>query len=106
MTRVGFSADDLKLIVEGHAESGPAGEDLVCAGCSVLWLTVEEALCGTKDRAERMRPLFFRDKGVRRVICCPEQDAADECRTILQTAAIGYEALAVSFPKYVSYMEL
>lgn len=106
MTRVSFDEQELELQVEGHAESGPAGADLICAGCSVLWLTLEEALCGTRDRAERLKPRFYRDKGVRRVICCPEREAEDECRTILQTAAIGYEALAVSFPKYVSYMEL
>ncbi len=103
MTRIVFDEEELELRVEGHAGSGAMGEDLICAGCSVLWLTLREALCGTQDRAGRFKPRLFRGNGARRVVCCPGPEEETECRIILQTIAEGYRGLAESFPEYVSF---
>lgn len=105
MTRVFYDEEELELRVEGHAKGGPKGGDLICAGCSVLWLTLEEALSGDADRVKRLWPTFYREEAGRAVICCPQREAESECRTILQTVAAGYRALAESFPDSVSFQE-
>lgn len=103
MIRVSWDPGELELRVEGHAGSAPAGSDLICAGASVLWLTLRETLGENAERAERTGPRFFESSGTRRVVCCPKPEAEEECRTILETMAAGYRALAESFPDYVSF---
>ncbi len=62
-----FKVDELKqkLCVKGHAEAGPFGQDIVCAGVSVLFqshINLLEFLKETKNIEYKLTEAEFRYK--------------------------------------------
>ena len=102
MIRVRFEPKSGRLTVEGHAGSAPAGQDLICAGASVLCYTFSAA-CRAAEKAGRGRVtecLF--SPGLARLACATE-DAATAAA--LQAVARGFALLAQAYPGYLRYAE-
>lgn len=96
-----------RVFVQGHTNSAPYGEDLVCAavsGISIGLVNAIESLFGIQVHAE--------DDGDGKVDCClPEGlDSAkmDQIRLIMQAMVIALEGIAEQYPAYVrmEYIEV
>ena len=60
MTRVCYDRAGLLLRMEGHAQAGPEGQDLVCAALSMLMMTLERRM---QERAEAVLPEYPAESG-------------------------------------------
>ena len=99
MTRVRYDRTALSLSMEGHAEAGEKGNDLVCAALSTLMMTLERRM---EETAERMLPVVARAPGRFAIRCTPEINAEALCRESFDTVAAGLAVLAENKPENVS----
>lgn len=94
MIRVKCDPERCIVTVEGHSGSAPKGEDLVCAACSIVTLTLAElVLTVCDDREVELREGFAKIRGTMR--------AAD----YFDFAMAAYRALASEYPEYVALTE-
>ena len=98
MTRVPYDRAGLCLTMEGHAQAGPAGGDLVCAALSALMMALEQRM---EETAERTLPVVKRAPGFFSIRCAPEKSEA-LCRESFDTVAAGVAVLAENRPENVS----
>lgn len=98
MTRICYDRAELSLTMEGHAEAGRAGGDLVCAALSALMMALERRL---EERAEQTLPVIRRGPGVFAVRCAAQENEA-LCRESFDTVAAGLAVLAENRPENVS----
>ena len=68
MINVTFDAKTFKLKVEGHANHGKKGEDIVCAAISTLFYTLGECLMQSEKMLKS--PPTFKDKDGKGVVFC------------------------------------
>lgn len=100
MTRICYDRAGLCLSMEGHAQAGPEGGDLVCAALSMLMMTLERRM---QERAEAALPVVSRGPGRFMIRCAPEPDAERLCRESFDTVAAGMNVLAENRPECVSF---
>ena len=98
----GAGAEQIKLLIAGHAGAGPAGADPVCAGVSALALTLAANL--TELSADRLigKPGIVLRPGYARLACCPEAGMAAVVRLIFDTVWSGLTALAGLYPDCIT----
>lgn len=87
--------------MEGHAESGPFGHDLVCAAVSALTLTLWENLriLEAEDKLEQVcREL---DGGSACLSCRPKPPFRQEAEDAFRTVTRGLACLAKVYPRSV-----
>ena len=92
-----------QFTVKGHAEYAKSGKDIVCSAVSVTAynaVNALEALAGLKDS-------YTERDGY---MCCsiPEnlpENVREAVRVILETSAIGFKQIGLSYRKYVSVVE-
>ena len=90
MIRVTFETPMFAVTVEGHSGSAPKGEDLVCAACSIVTLTLAElVLTVCHEREVEMREGFAKIRGTKEAV------------QYFDFARPAYKALAAEFPEYV-----
>ena len=100
MTRIEYDADELHMLIRGHAGSAPPGQDLVCAGVSTLSFALVNAAL---DRGELYNThLYINDKdaeiGVR---CYPDEEHEELCREMFRTILHGFAILKAESPDYI-----
>jgi uncharacterized protein YsxB (DUF464 family) len=105
VTAIRFQPDKLKLSMAGHAGAARFGEDLICAGLSALWNTLERALSKDRETARRMRPQFTIGDGCRSAACKPLPEAEQDCALLMRAFADGMKQMAEDFPEFVGYIE-
>lgn len=89
--------------ISGHADYADAGNDIICSAVSVTAYTAAGAL---EDLAG-LRRCYREDEG-HMVIGLPEEMTAQQESTaavILETTAIGYRQIELSYGKYVLVLE-
>lgn len=92
-----------RLTVEGHAQSGEAGHDLVCASASILAYTLAanvKELVRTGQAAEQTVEL---QAGRAEVSCKPHCRLKTVVSIIFDTVCVGFELLAKDYPEYITY---
>ena len=100
MTRICYDRAGLLLRMEGHAQAGPEGQDLVCAALSMLMMALERRM---QERAEAALPVISRGPGSFMLRCAPEPDAERLCRESFDTIAAGLAVLAENRPENVAF---
>ena len=100
MTRVSYDRAGLRLEIEGHAEAGPKGADLVCAAVSMLSLCIERRM---REREEKRMPVICREPGRIMIACRPESGEEARCRESFDTVAAGFALLAENRPENVVF---
>ena len=98
MTRIRYEPEAFRLSMEGHADAGPKGADLVCAALSMLMLTLE-ARC--REREEERLPTLSRAPGRFGIQCRPESGEEARCRESFDTVFAGLSLLAEREPEHV-----
>lgn len=90
MIKITCEPQAYRTTVEGHSGSAPKGEDLVCAACSIVTLTLAEmVLTVCNDREVELREGFAKIRGTK------------EAASYFDFARTAFKALAAEFPEYV-----
>lgn len=102
MTRAVFEEVDgtLTLLVSGHAESAPIGQDLVCAGCTALVYALGQYVADAEDWMLDP-PLIELASGVCAISCRPAEQHREKARAAFDTALAGFRVLENNYPQYV-----
>lgn len=95
----------LCLSIEGHAETAPKGEDLICAAASTLAYTAAYSMEQLskegkfKDNGEFFAQL---EPGDCLLVCTPKPEYLAVARLMLMTVLYGFYVLKEAFPEVVS----
>ena len=102
MTRIRYDREKLRLSMEGHAKSAPAGEDLVCAALSMLMMCLERRL---RDYGEGLWLTVKKGDGSACIEARAEDEVYEQCRESFDTVFAGFMLLAQERPEYVRVQE-
>ena len=92
-----------RLTIDGHANSGEPGHDLVCAGVSVLAYTLA-ANVGNLEANDMIRnPIVQMKNGHAEIGCEAKREAGAFVSRIFEAVCVGFEMLYHDYPQYISY---
>lgn len=106
MIEVRYYPELNRLRMTGHAKSGEAGHDLVCAAASILAYTFAgnvENLCG-EGLAEA--PVIEMAPGDTTVSCAAKRRHIATVRLALESVCVGFELLAQSYPGNIQFQRM
>ena len=92
----------LSVTVKGHAGSAPRGEDLVCAGATMLAYTLAQNV-RDKRRALKGRPKIQLNEGDIIIRCRPKDRYFDRIKATFEDICTGYRLMAHNFPDCIQY---
>lgn len=105
MIDVKFEASGENLIMEmkGHASFAEMGKDPVCAGASILAMTVAQCVSYlSMEKKCKKKPTIQIRSGRVLVVCKPKPEHFGEALHIFYVGETGMHLLAESYPQYVS----
>ena len=103
MIAVTYHRQHGRVTIEGHANSGDPGHDLLCAGVSALAYTLAANVGNLEDRGMVRRPTVVLDHGKAEIEAKPKPSYKATTELIFQSVCVGFEVLAANYPEYVSY---
>ena len=95
----------LCLSIEGHAETAPEGEDLVCAAASTLAYTAAYSMEKMSEEGKFKGGgefIAYLEQGDYLLVCTPKPEPLAVARLMLMTVLYGFYALKEAFPDAVS----
>lgn len=92
-----------RLTVEGHAQSGEAGHDLVCASASILTYTLGAAVQNMAAGGQVTSPITTFESGHAEVWCKSPHRLRAAVTLTFDTVCAGFELLAKKYPGNISY---
>ena len=103
MIKVTYHRDLNRVSITGHAYSGEAGHDLVCASASILTYTLASFVENMKESGQVRYPTVKLEEGDA-IICCnaPKRIKA-QVTLAFDTLCAGFELLARSYPDNITY---
>lgn len=104
MIDVTYDRKRLILKVKGHAHSGEAGHDLVCAAASILVYTLAAnvtELCA--DRRRVRRPVLEIKEGNATISCAPVHGMQAVTTLVFDTVCAGFDVLQQQCPENLTY---
>ena len=103
MIKVTYHRDLNRVDVSGHAYSGEAGHDLVCASASILAYTLASFVANMEYGRQVKNATLKLEEGDA-IICC---DTPNEIKATVtfafDTLCAGFELLARNYPDNISY---
>lgn len=102
-----YNREKHRLTVEGHAGSGEAGHDLVCASASILVYTLAGnvmQLC--EDHSRVRRPRITLEEGNAFISCTPVHGMGAVTTLVFDSICSGFDILAEKYPEFISYKVL
>lgn len=103
MIQVTYHRKYHRLTVEGHAQSGEPGHDLVCAAASTLAYTLAANVANMADHAQVRGPVMDLNPGKAQVSCNPVSRFQSTVTLIFDAVCVGFELLAANYKDYISY---
>ena len=92
----------LCLRVEGHAQAAPKGEDVVCAGASVLAATLADFVTLMNAHGElEKEPYIKMDTGIAVVKVKPKPESRGKLLLSFSVIATGLSAMVRNYPDYI-----
>lgn len=92
-----------RVKITGHANSGEVGHDLVCAGVSALAYTLAANVGNMEDMGQAKNVKVELETGNSFIKCKAVRGCEDMVRRIFEAVCVGFELLATSYPKNISY---
>ena len=93
----------ITLKLTGHAGQAKKGEDIVCAGASILAYTVAQALQFMYEQgAMQKKPHIKLNEGDTVIVAKPKAESYAEALHTFFVAQVGYHLLAHNYPQYVA----
>lgn len=105
MINIKYNLDRREVKINGHAQAGGIGKDVICAGVSALF----DTLCITLKDAELkdiLKPNTLSievESGKAFVKCEPKDEYISAIDTVYMTIFNGFDFLAKTYPKTVSF---
>ena len=99
--------DSIHMSLKGHAGAAPIGEDLICAGATMMAYTVAQAVQFMQDFGKlKKRPKISLNEGNADIVVTPrEKDYAEALHTFY-VAQCGIHLLAHNYPEHVKLEHL
>ncbi len=104
MIDVIYDRKRLTVTVKGHAHSGEAGHDLVCAAASILVYTLSAnvtELCGHRQWVRR--PVLDIREGDTTISCAPVHGMQTVTTLIFDSVCTGFVVLQQQYPGNITY---
>ena len=102
MINITFDPKSLELRVEGHAQHGKKGEDIVCAAISTLFYTLLEALHQSEEMIADAVEYDDKD-GNGYIKCSPRKEYIGNVTRTYWTILVGMELVAENYPNNVTF---
>lgn len=103
MIKVIYHRDLNKVTVEGHAKSGEAGHDLVCASASILVYTLASFAKNTCKAKQSHKLVTKLKEGDAEISCKAKSPYKPAITLVFDSICAGYEILARSYPDNITY---
>ncbi len=102
-TKFEQSGDALILDMKGHASFAEMGKDPVCAGASILAMTVAQCVRNmSEEKKLQKRPTIRIQNGRVLVVCKPKREYYHEALHLFYIGETGMHLLSVSYPDNVT----
>ena len=96
----------IRLTIRGHADSAPAGKDLVCAGVSALAYAAGEAVNQMSEMGKLLEESVQLNPGDAEIMALPVAEYRYEVWNSFWTVLCGIKVIARSFPECVADQSL
>lgn len=103
MIKVNYHRDRNRVSVTGHAKSGEAGHDLVCAAASILVYTLASFVENLKAARQAYNPTIDLKGGDAVISCTPPGRHKAAVTLVFDSICGGFELLARDYPENISY---
>jgi uncharacterized protein YsxB (DUF464 family) len=103
MIRVTYHRLYNRVVVEGHAGSGPEGHDLVCSAVSALALTLAGNVKYMEAQDAVHGVIIKLEEGRAEIQCTPYRRYKDSAQQIFRSICVGFELLSTKYPENISY---
>ena len=103
MITVVYHRDLNRVSIEGHAQSGEVGHDLVCASVSTLAYTLAAFILNMKDAKQVYNPKVELNDGDALIYCEPPNRYKGSVTLVFDSICAGFELLAQEYPDNISY---
>ena len=103
MIRIVYRRDKHAVRIRGHAGSGEAGHDLVCAAVSILAYTLASCVVSMEETGEATDSRAVLCSGEAEIVCTPTKEMSGEVTRVMDAICGGFEILAGEYPENVVY---
>ena len=103
MITIEYTRDKHRITVRGHANSGEAGHDLVCAAVSSLVYTIAAFVQNMSSSGQLKARSIKLKSGDARVSCSPMVKYRAGTVIVFDAICGGFELLARQYPNYIRY---
>lgn len=101
MINIKFNPETLELCIDGHAEHGKKGEDIVCAAISSHFYTLGQVLFDSKEMLEEA-PIFKDKDGAGYLSCKPKKEYMGNITRSYITILTGMQLIADNYKDFVN----
>lgn len=109
MVQVRFEENgkEIRLEMEGHANYGPDGGDILCAAASILAYTAAQTVSylAAQEKLEA-EPEICLEKGNVRICIRPCEEHYGEALYAYFVCQVGFDMLAKAYPRYVQMVQM
>ena len=99
MIRIVYRRDEHSVRICGHAGSGEAGHDLVCAAVSILAYTLASYVGRMEEMGAATYSSAVLRSGEAEIACTPAEEKSGEITRVMDAVCEGFAILAEEFPE-------
>lgn len=105
MIQVVYDKAKHSLTMDGHANAGPIGHDLVCSAASILAYTLagNVSYMASLGQVQENETRIDMQNGHTEIACIPVPESAAIVTVVLDAICVGFEMLADTYPQHISY---
>ena len=103
MIRIVYRRDEHSVRIRGHAGSGEAGHDLVCAAVSILAYTLASYVRRMEEFGAATSSTVVLRSGEAEIACTPMKEKSGEVTSVMDALCEGYAILAGEYPENAVY---
>ena len=103
MIRIVYRRDEHSVRICGHAGSGEAGHDLVCAAASILAYTLASYVMRMEEIGAATHSRAVLRSGEAEIACTPTKEMSGEVTRVMDALCEGFAILAEGYNANVTY---
>ena len=103
MIKVVYEVNPMRLTVQGHANSGEVGHDLVCASASILVYTLASFAKNTHKAHQSKKLVIKLKEGDAEISFKAKARYRAAITLVCNAICAGFQLLAYNYPENISY---